>query len=201
MIKGEEPSTNEEESLNKGEDPSAQDPQSEETKTQEIAIDSTATEQADITVNTDGLIIKEEDLKLWFEEISKEVYEPREVPLVRPDTIDKNAVVPEEVRFNFKRNNLKGRELYAYIAGFKFIDNHENVRSAHAYAKGGVAACDSLVKKFRSIATEIIAQVGRKILSGSFNLTTISFPIKAMVGESFLEKCIISSKFQPFFLE
>jgi hypothetical protein len=39
----------------------------------------------------------------------------------------------------------------------------------------------------RSAAKEIIKAVGKKILSGSFNLTTVSFPIKCMCPRSMLE--------------
>ena len=41
--------------------------------------------------------------------------------------------------------------------------------------------------RLRSAAKEIIKNVGKKILSGSFNLTTISFPIKCMCPRSMLE--------------
>ena len=39
----------------------------------------------------------------------------------------------------------------------------------------------------RSAGKEILKNVGKKILSGKFNLTTISFPIKCMCPKSMLE--------------
>ncbi len=39
----------------------------------------------------------------------------------------------------------------------------------------------------RSIGWDIIKQIGKKIISGDFNLTTISIPIKVMIPLSFLQ--------------
>lgn len=44
-----------------------------------------------------------------------------------------------------------------------------------------------LTSKHRSAGKEILKSVGKKILSGKFNLTTISFPIKCMCPKSMLE--------------
>ena len=42
---------------------------------------------------------------------------------------------------------------------------------------------------------------GRKILSGSFNLTTISLPIKAMVPKSHLENIALGSTIRLFYFD
>jgi hypothetical protein len=34
----------------------------------------------------------------------------------------------------------------------------------------------------------MIKEIGKKIIGGDFNLTTVSFPIKAMIPKSALEK-------------
>jgi hypothetical protein len=44
-----------------------------------------------------------------------------------------------------------------------------------------------LTSRLRSAGKEILKSVGKKILSGKFNLTTISFPIKCMCPKSMLE--------------
>lgn len=38
----------------------------------------------------------------------------------------------------------------------------------------------------RSVGKYILGQIGRKLISGDFNLTTVSFPIKAMIPKSAL---------------
>ena len=46
---------------------------------------------------------------------------------------------------------------------------------------GGFQLLDgALTSKMRSAGKEILKTVGKKILSGKFNLTTVSFPIKCM---------------------
>jgi hypothetical protein len=44
-----------------------------------------------------------------------------------------------------------------------------------------------LTSRLRGAGKEILKSVGKKILSGKFNLTTISFPIKCMCPLSMLE--------------
>jgi hypothetical protein len=44
-----------------------------------------------------------------------------------------------------------------------------------------------LCTRLRSAGKEILKSVGKQILSGKFNLTTISFPIKCMCPTSMLE--------------
>jgi hypothetical protein len=52
----------------------------------------------------------------------------------------------------------------------------------------------------RSIGYDIIKQIGKKIISGDFNLTTISFPIKVMLPKTILQS-VASSIFQfPIYL-
>jgi hypothetical protein len=47
----------------------------------------------------------------------------------------------------------------------------------------------------RSSGYDIIKQIGKKIISGDFNLTTISFPIKVMIPLTILQT-IANSLFQ-----
>ena len=43
-----------------------------------------------------------------------------------------------------------------------------------------------LTSRLRGVGSEILKTVGRKILNGDFNLTTISFPIRCMSPISLL---------------
>lgn len=52
----------------------------------------------------------------------------------------------------------------------------------------------------RSAGKEILKTVGKKILTGSFNLTTISFPIKCMCSASMLQAMATISGVNPFYM-
>lgn len=70
--------------------------------------------------------------------------------------------------------------------GFK--DLKDDFRAADAGYYGGFDLKDAeLSSRLRSAGKEILKSVGKKILSGKFNLTTISFPIKCMCPLSLLE--------------
>lgn len=57
-----------------------------------------------------------------------------------------------------------------------------------------------LTSRLRSAGKEILKCVGKKILSGKFNLTTISFPIKCMCPKSMLEVMATISGCNPYYL-
>lgn len=54
-------------------------------------------------------------------------------------------------------------------------------------------------KKLRSVGYEILKQIGKKILSGDFNLTTISFPIRIMLPLSMLQTIAVAKSYYPLF--
>jgi len=57
------------------------------------------------------------------------------------------------------------------------------------------------MKKIRTIAKEFVYKVGKHVLSGNFNLTTIPFPIKVMIPKSYLENVGCSpTGFFPLYL-
>jgi hypothetical protein len=61
-------------------------------------------------------------------------------------------------------------------------------RCPTASGYGGFQLLDrAITSKLRSAGTELIKQAGRKILSGHFNLTKVSFPIKCMTYATILE--------------
>ena len=73
----------------------------------------------------------------------------------------------------FRGLNIKKLDDYrdptgGYYGGFELRDNE-------------------LCSRLRSAGKEILKSVGKQILSGKFNLTTISFPIKCMCPTSMLE--------------
>lgn len=68
-----------------------------------------------------------------------------------------------------------------YYGGFQLLDNE-------------------LCSRLRSAGKEILKTVGKKILSGSFNLTTISFPIKCMCPRSMLEIMATIAGVNPLYM-
>ncbi len=69
----------------------------------------------------------------------------------------------------------------SYYGGFQLVD-------------------DELTSRLRSAGTEILKTVGRQILSGKFNLTTISFPIKCMCPLSILQAMALIANTSSFYL-
>lgn len=59
---------------------------------------------------------------------------------------------------------------------------------------------DQFKSALRSVGKQIIARIGRSILQGKLNLTKISFPIKAMIPESALQKSLNSTLLFPLYL-
>ena len=57
-----------------------------------------------------------------------------------------------------------------------------------------------IMELIRSAAKNIIKDIGRKIISGDFNLTTISFPIKLMIPKSALEKILMGTVHFPLYI-
>lgn len=65
-----------------------------------------------------------------------------------------------------------------YAIKFKFIEDSTDFRHSSGYKNGGVMCVDKeLVNKLRNIGKQMIKEIGRKIISGNFNLTTVSFPV------------------------
>ena len=81
---------------------------------------------------------------------------------------------------------------------FPYKDDYRDV-SAGYY--GGFALTDSeLSGRLRSAGKEILKSVGKKILSGKFNLTTISFPIKCMCPKTMLEVMATIAGVNPIYI-
>lgn len=78
---------------------------------------------------------------------------------------------------------------------------NDEYRPNEANKHGGIDFKNKeIIKLLRGISTDIISQVGRKILSGDFNLTTISFPIKVMIPISILQSLARTLFQYPFYM-
>lgn len=73
---------------------------------------------------------------------------------------------------------------------FKGFEGHilDDIRDPTASKHGGFELSDKVLSsRLRSVAKEILKSIGKQMLSGKFNLTTVSFPIKCMCPRSMLE--------------
>ena len=80
------------------------------------------------------------------------------------------------------------------MLSFKNFPNDDEVRHVEGYEKGGrICADKKVVSKARSVGKEMVKQIGKKILSGSLNLTKVSFPIRVMIPKTALETAVHGS--------
>lgn len=105
----------------------------------------------------------------------------------------------------FEDNKLSPEKLFdAFledISKYKIEQYNDVFRPMEANKNGGIDFHDQEVTSFfRSSGLELVKQVGRKILSGDFNLTTISFPIKVMIPYTMLQSCGRSLFQLPFYM-
>lgn len=64
----------------------------------------------------------------------------------------------------------------------------DDYRSPEAYPSGGFTLTDqAVIGRFRSAFKGLIQQIGRQLITGKFNLTNTSFPIKFMSHKTILE--------------
>ncbi|CAD8085669.1 unnamed protein product [Paramecium sonneborni] len=88
-----------------------------------------------------------------------------------------------------------------YAVNFKKIDYKDEYRVSIAHKSGGTACQDKkIIELARSVGKNMIKQVGQKLLSGNFNLTQVSFPIRAMIPKSALEKTFMQTILFPLYM-
>jgi len=103
---------------------------------------------------------------------------------------------------NPKWCDLKAESLIEFLENWTFVNSSDDVRVPFAYKKGGkMAENQKAVKKLRAVGKDFLYKVGKHVLSGNLNLTTIPFPIRAMVPKSYLEYVgCIPTAFFPLYL-
>lgn len=78
-------------------------------------------------------------------------------------------------------------------------DDYRHPTDASSY--GGIHLNDSeLITRLRSSGKEMLKTIGKKLMSGDFNLTTVSFPIKCMCAKSTLESIGEVSGVNPLYI-
>jgi hypothetical protein len=105
-------------------------------------------------------------------------------------------------------------DFYPRIQNWTYSKLKDEYRPAYAAKSGGIGNFilnynflkqiefpnKEITSMFRSTGVDLIKQIGKKIISGDFNLTTVSFPIKVMLPLTILQS-IAKSLFQfPIYL-
>ena len=67
---------------------------------------------------------------------------------------------------------MKYKEVWETVKNFQYINAKDEVRTPDAYKNGG-KFCDNqeIVNTIRSVGKWVIKEIGRKIITGDFNLT------------------------------
>ena len=99
-----------------------------------------------------------------------------------------------EAKLSLSKEDLDPSKMYEkfkekYMKNFKLPTDTDEYRPIYANVdQGGFDfASQKTLGIIRGIGTDLLKQIGRKIISGDFNLTTISIPIKVMVPISILQ--------------
>ena len=116
--------------------------------------------------------------------------------------IEQISLFDEKKRLIFEKlHSLFKDEVKKFLKENKIEELTDIQRPFEANKWGGIDFHNKeITALIRSSGTEIIKQIGKKILSGDFNLTTISFPIKVMIPYSILQG-VARSFFQlPYYM-
>ena len=105
--------------------------------------------------------------------------------------------IPEELK-----NKTKSEYFLKYAKEFQgFKQWADDYRHPTAGKNGGFALTDQEhTSRLRSAGKEILKTAGKLILTGKFNLTTISFPIKCMCPTSMLELIGMIAGVNPLYM-
>jgi len=80
------------------------------------------------------------------------------------------------------------------------LNDDYRIPEADNYYGGKTCLEKEKISVLRGAGKEILKKVGKSILLGKFNLTTISFPIKCMVPKSFVQTYSLSGSLNPCYL-
>ena len=120
------------------------------------------------------------------------------------DTIENETHEPKDLieQFEEKPQLTTPEDMFlARVLEWGYIAVSDEYRVPVGYSKGGIPLTDEVaLRKLRNVGKEIIKRMGKKILRGDLNLTTISFPIACMMPNSALHNCLRSCMMLPMYL-
>lgn len=115
-----------------------------------------------------------------------------------PEVLDSNGNFSYEKLYEKFKNKVKFFDSNLNSTG---IRNVKPERHTLSHTKGGINYINKEnISLLRSSATDLIGQIGRKILTGDFNLTTVSVPIKVMSPVTILQAIALSYYQIPYYM-
>ncbi|EGR28111.1 oxysterol binding, putative [Ichthyophthirius multifiliis] len=146
--------------------------------------------------------------KIPEQSVQEDVIDDKELEINGIDPVDQIEDIPskEEALTDFSCDYpgylvLDKEQILNLFTNFNGYQQTDDTRHELGHKKGGRICGDMVMQgKLRSISKEVIKQIGRKILTGSLNLTKISFPIKAMIPKTALETAVHATCLFPFYL-
>ncbi|KAL4483593.1 hypothetical protein ABPG72_016874 [Tetrahymena utriculariae] len=92
-------------------------------------------------------------------------------------------------------------DLLKTVEGFQILSVKDENRHSESHPNGGKQCQNKeIINTTRSVGKLIIKEIGRKIISGDFNLTQVSFPIKAMIPKSALQTALTGTCLFPIYM-
>jgi hypothetical protein len=118
------------------------------------------------------------------------------------EILDEDEVIIEEIIEEIVEEEVPLNPYLVKAAEWKPLplkDDHRH--PALSNDKGGIALTDKkIMNTLRDAAKELIKTLGRKILKGDFNLTTVSFPIKCMQPRTVLHNSLRAFMLNPLYV-
>ena len=107
-------------------------------------------------------------------------------PMYLYDRNEKLLSIPKE---DLNPNVLYENFFLKYIQNFKYPEDKDEYRPNYGNKKkGGIDfKYKKTMKLIRSIGIDLLKEIGKKLITGQFNLTTVSFPIKVMIPITVLQ--------------
>lgn len=97
--------------------------------------------------------------------------------------------------------DIPPEKMIEMVLNFTCFPDEDDVRHEDGHAKGGKVCTDNaLVAKLRSIGKEMIKSLGKQLLSGKFNLSKVSFPIRMMIPKTALETAVHGTCLFPLYI-
>jgi hypothetical protein len=107
-------------------------------------------------------------------------------PMYLYDRNEKLLSIPKE---DLNPNVLYEKFFLKYMQNFKYPEDKDEYRPNYGNKKkGGIDfKYKKTMKLIRSIGIDLLKEIGKKLITGQFNLTTVSFPIKVMIPITVLQ--------------
>ena len=113
---------------------------------------------------------------------------------------EQNNESPKEIIVEKQEEKQIVNPFIEIAKNWKPCEHKDHYRIPQAGPKGGIPLTDpKALSQLRAVAKELLKSIGKKVLQGNFNLTTISFPIKCMMPSTSLHNTMRSMTLAPLY--